>query len=189
VNFMERHLFIALQLQAEVKSTLDQMCQEIKKEHSFKTWVHPDDYHITLAFLGKASRDQLKKLTPLLQEAVQKDEVFELNINHFGFFGNKENPRIFWAGVEEQVKLYNLQKQVAYSCKQADFILEKRSYSPHITLARKLLDSSTLPVDAERWWQTYGREVQFLADNLVLYETHFEKQPKYQILQSFSLKR
>ncbi len=189
MNFMERHLFVALQLQAGVKSTLDQMCQEIKKENSFKTWVHPDDYHITLAFLGKASRDQIKHLTPLLEETVQGFEAFALNINHLGFFGNKENPRIFWAGVEEQVKLYSLQKQVAYACKRADFILEKRSYSPHITLARKLLDSSALPVDSENWWDIYGREVQFQAENVVLYETHFEKQPKYQIVQSFSLIR
>lgn len=186
---MDRHLFIALQLQADVKSTLNQMCQEIKKDHSFKTWVHPDDYHITLAFLGKASRDQLKKLNPLIKDTVRKHEAFALNINHFGFFGNKENPRIFWTGVEEQVRLYNLQKQVAYSCKQADFTLEKRSYSPHITLARKHLDSSTLYVDSEKWWDTYGGEIQFLAENVVLYETHFEMQPKYQIVQSFSLTR
>jgi RNA 2',3'-cyclic 3'-phosphodiesterase len=189
VNYMERHLFVALQLQADVKSTLDQMCQEIKKEHSFKTWVHPDDYHITLAFLGKAARDQLMILNPLLQETVQKYEAFALNINHFGFFGNKENPRIFWTGVEEQVKLYNLQKQVAFACRQGDFTLEKRSYSPHITLARKHLDSSALPVDSEKWWNIYGREIQFLAEKVVLYETHFEKQPKYQIVQSFSLSR
>ena len=87
---MERHLFIALQLHADVKSKLDQMCQVIKKDHLFKSWVHPEDYHITLAFLGKAERDQLKKLNPLLHETAEKHEPFVLNINHFGFFGKKE---------------------------------------------------------------------------------------------------
>jgi RNA 2',3'-cyclic 3'-phosphodiesterase len=184
---MERHLFIALQLQAEVKSKLDQMCQEIKKDHSFKTWVHPEDYHITLAFLGKASLNQLRNLSPLLQAIVEKHEPFSLNINHFGFFGSKETPRIFWAGVEEQVQLYNLQTQVAYACGKAEFTLEKRSYSPHITLARKYFSETRMPVDTEKWWGDYGRAVPSHAENVVLYETHFEKQPKYQIVQSFSL--
>jgi RNA 2',3'-cyclic 3'-phosphodiesterase len=186
---MERHLFIALQLPADAKSKLNQMCQEIKKDHSFKTWVHPEDYHITLAFLGKAPRDQLNKLSHLLRESAEQHNAFELNMNHFGFFGSKEQPRIFWAGVEEQEKLYNLQKQVAYACEEADFTLEKRSYSPHITLARKYMETSSLPMDSNKWWHAYGDEVHFQAENVVLYETHFEKQPKYQIVQSFSLTR
>ncbi|MCM3717996.1 RNA 2',3'-cyclic phosphodiesterase [Fictibacillus phosphorivorans] len=186
---MERHFFIALKLPADLKKALHHMCQEIKEDNSFKTWVHPEDYHITLTFLGKASQDQLKQLPSLLEEVVQNEKTFELYMNHFGFFGNKERPRIFWAGVEEQVKLYNLQNQIALACEKAGFSLEKRSYSPHITLARKLLDSSTYPVDSEKWWNDYGRDSHFLAEQVVLYETHFEKQPKYHIVQSFSLQR
>ncbi|MDR7073843.1 RNA 2',3'-cyclic phosphodiesterase [Fictibacillus barbaricus] len=93
---MERHLFIALQLPVQVKAVLSEICDEIKKEASFKTWVHPHDYHITLAFLGKTEKDQLKILFPLLKELVTSYETFPVNIDHFGFFGRAESPRIFW---------------------------------------------------------------------------------------------
>lgn len=189
MDFMERHFFVALQLPAEVKRKLNQLCHEIKKNHSFKTWVHPEDYHITLAFLGKASRIQIENLTSSLRETVAEHDIFTLVINRLGFFGNKEQPRIFWAGVEEQDKLYYLQKLVANACAEADFKLEKRPYAPHITLARKYIGSDAVPVDSAGWWQTYGEEVEFQAENIVLYETHFEMQPKYQIVKSFPLKK
>ncbi|MBY6035131.1 RNA 2',3'-cyclic phosphodiesterase [Fictibacillus nanhaiensis] len=187
---MERHLFIALQLPAQVKIKLAEMCKGIKKSHSFKTWVHQEDYHVTLAFLGKASHEQLHSLTLAVRETVTNHDVFSLAINHFGFFGNHDRPRIFWAGLKDQPRLYNLQKQVAYSCQEAGFTLEKRPYTPHVTLARKLVtESAQEVVDGDQWWKKEGKELQFEAKNLILYETHFEKHPKYRTVQSFSLNR
>lgn len=185
---MQRHYFIAVKLPAEVKTRLAEFCKHIKKDHHFKTWVHVEDLHITLAFLGSASAEQLKTLHTLLKEEVTKHDEFSLNVDHFGFFGNKQSPRIFWAGVKEQHSLYRLQKQVSYVCEKAGFTLEKRAYSPHITLARKHIDSEERSINVEDWWEQYGENIQFDVGNIVIYETHSEKQPKYQITQSFSLR-
>lgn len=188
VNCMKRHHFVAVELPGEVKTKLAGYCSNIQKEHNFKTWVHPEDFHITLAFLGTASGEQINKLSTILTEVVPKHPSFLLNVDHFGFFGNKQHPRIFWTGVEEQPSLYRLQNEVANACNQAGFTLEKRPYAPHITLARKHIESESLSINHEDWWKQYGQEVQFKADHIVIYETHLERVPKYQTIESFSLR-
>jgi 2'-5' RNA ligase len=184
---MERHLFLAVQLPVQVKKKLEEITGRLEKTVSFNTWVHPEDYHITLAFLGKAEQDQLHRLFPLLKEAVTNHSVFPLTIDHFGFFGKSDRPRIFWAGLEKQLSLFELQKKIADACIQAGFSLEKRPYSPHITISRKLVESEDLPIDHNVWWNKFGEPISFQAERIVVYETHFEKTPKYEIIQSFSL--
>ncbi len=186
---MQRHYFIAVKLPAEVKTRLAEFCKHIKKDHHFKTWVHGEDLHITLAFLGSASAEQLKTLQASLEKEVTNHQEFSLNVDHFGFFGNKQNPRIFWAGIKEQSSLYTLQKQVSYVCEKAGFTIEKRPFAPHITLARKHVDSENLSLSSKDWWDQYGENIQFDVEDIVIYETHTEKQPKYQIVQSFSLRK
>ncbi|WNB93091.1 RNA 2',3'-cyclic phosphodiesterase [Bacillus sp. NEB1478] len=185
---MEKHLFVALQLPEKIKTTLSEICSEVRNEASFKKWVHPSDYHITLAFLGKTEKQQLNILFPLLDEIVASFKAFELNINHFGFFGKAENPRIFWAGVEEQECLFDLQRQIAEACHEAGFSLEKRPYKPHITLSRKFNESEHSLLDENEWWKKFGQVIHFQTESIVVFETHFEKSPKYEIVQSFSLK-
>jgi 2'-5' RNA ligase len=184
---MEKHLFIALKLPEQVKEKLAEFCGKLEEHVSFKKWVHTEDYHITLAFLGKAEKEQLSKLYPSLKETVAGHKVFSLRINHFGFFGRDDHPRIFWSGVEREESLLELQQKVAENCLQAGFSLEKRPYTPHITLSRKLLESSELPIDQNAWWREFGEEISFQVEDVVVYETHFEKLPKYEIVQSFSL--
>lgn len=185
---MQRHYFMALKLPDETKTKLANICNLIRNEHHFKTWVHPDDFHITLAFLGAASLEQLQKLQELLNEKMSITEGgFSLQINQFGFFGNEQHPRIFWAGVEEEHCLYTLQKQVAYVCEEVGFQLDKRPYAPHITLARKHIESDCNSLNSQQWWRRFGENIRFQADEVVIYETHIEKQPKYHVLHSYSV--
>lgn len=56
------HYFFALLLPQDIKSYLQEKCEQIKMDFPFKRWVHHEDYHITLAFLGHASEEaDLKK--------------------------------------------------------------------------------------------------------------------------------
>jgi RNA 2',3'-cyclic 3'-phosphodiesterase len=190
VRNMQRHYFLAVKLPDEVKTKLVKICSHLKNEHQFKTWVHHEDFHITLAFLGVASSEKIEKLHELLNEKMNKTvNSFSLQVNQFGFFGNKQHPRIFWAGVEDEPFLYTLQKQVAYVCEMAGFQLDKRPYAPHITLARKHMESVHHLVDSERWWKQFGENIRFQADQFVLYETHIEKQPKYHVIHFYSIER
>ncbi|RKI99580.1 RNA 2',3'-cyclic phosphodiesterase, partial [Butyricicoccus sp. 1XD8-22] len=55
------HYFFAVKLPDEVKTFMSEWVQKNKREYPFARWVHPEDYHITLAFLGFAEEQKLQK--------------------------------------------------------------------------------------------------------------------------------
>jgi RNA 2',3'-cyclic 3'-phosphodiesterase len=188
---MERktHYFYALKLPNEVKSRLKEACHQLQKELSFSKWVHHEDYHITLAFLGYARKDQLEASIHHVKEALSSQQSFPLSINQLGVFGKKDSPRIFWAGAEESQELNQVRNLVYSACEEAEFPLDKRAFHPHITLARKwsmdMAFSNDLLINNNPF---KNNPEHFIAMEIVLYQTHLDKVPKYEEIERFSLK-
>lgn len=178
-----KHYFYALKLPLPIKLKLQELCTELKGDLSFKSWVHHEDYHVTLAFLGNAPEEPLQTSIGLLREAVSALSTFPLTIHHLGVFGKEDSPRIFWAGLEKENQLFELRNQVYKACGEAGFTLETRPFHPHITLARKWTGDD--PFSMERIRKT--DLLHFDAAEVVLYETNIEKVPKYEVKQTFLL--
>lgn len=180
------HFFYAVKIPSETKKQLHSKILPLKEELPFHRWVHPDDYHITLAFLGNAEREMLEKSIQLISETLQKETTFSLCFEGLGTFGSKETPRIFWLGLGEQERLYEVRNTVFLACEEAGFSLEKRPFHPHVTIARKWKGNHPFnhhnlqkenPFDLER--------ISFVANEIVLYQTHLDREPKYEVVQSF----
>ncbi|MCJ7842768.1 RNA 2',3'-cyclic phosphodiesterase [Lederbergia sp. NSJ-179] len=177
---MSNHYFFALALPDQVKQELASLCTQLQDPFPFKKWVHQADYHITLAFLGAVEQDNLIEAMQCMEENLYKHRAFSLRIDHLDTFGK----RIFWAGVEKSEALLDLQQMVFTCCEMAGFELEKRSFHPHITLARKW--------DGEQWMKKeqlrpYYPSLSFLADEVVLYQTDPHQTPKYKKRKTFRL--
>lgn len=180
-----RHYFYALKLPNQVKGQLQDICTDVKMDLPFKSWVHHEDYHITLAFLGQASEEQLETSLLLVRESVTGFPSFPLSIAHLGVFGKKDSPRIFWAGLEEEAELFKLRELVFRACQKAGFKLETRPFHPHITLARKWKGDYLFQEESIK--QSFS--LQFDATEVVLYETQLEKIPKYEGKETFPLRK
>lgn len=187
---MERktHYFYALKLPLEKKLLLHERGYEWQNAIPFERWVHHEDYHITLAFLGGAPKPQLQESIELVKESLREEEPFSLQINHLGVFGRKDAPRIFWAGVEESKCLSHLREVVFSACSYASFTLETRPFHPHITLARKWAGDVPFTKDLLHSHDSLKeRPIEFHASEVVLYQTHLERTPKYEAINTFSL--
>ena len=57
---MEPHYFVAITLPNHIKEVLSNYREEMQEELPFRSWVHKEDYHITLSFLGSATEEQLE---------------------------------------------------------------------------------------------------------------------------------
>lgn len=183
------HYFYALKLPSEIKQHLNEICDGLKGEFPFKTWVHMEDYHITLAFLGHADKGQLQSSINFTKEGLANKDSFPLTINQLGIFGKSDSPRIFWAGTEKEPQLNDCRDFVYQACKQAGFQLETRAFHPHITLARKWISSSPFLLDKLHTSDPIIAEpLTFKAKEVVLYETHLDKTPKYEVKEVFLLK-
>jgi RNA 2',3'-cyclic 3'-phosphodiesterase len=182
------HYFYAVELPEQVKEQLKFITENLKADMPFKTWVHPQDLHITLAFLGNADKVKMEESTKLIQSSTAIRSGFELAIDHLGIFGRKDSPRIFWAGVEESSSLKKVRETVFSSCLTAGFELEKRPFSPHITIARKWTSESPFTYNTlERLNPFQNEKILFTAERVVLYRTHLGKSPKYEPITIFPL--
>lgn len=185
----QTHYFLALALPAQTKELLFKWREMIEPRLSFKSWVHPDDLHITLAFLGgQASFKQLNAIKKEMPEIAKKHPNFTLQLSGLGTFGRSDSPRILWAGVEESEPLRALQKDVYEVCTKLGFALDKRPFTPHITMARKWkAENPFLPTKLNEIVQPKDDKSIFKAEHFVLYQTHMQRVPKYQPLSIFTL--
>ncbi|WP_102274217.1 RNA 2',3'-cyclic phosphodiesterase [Cytobacillus massiliigabonensis] len=182
------HFFFAVSLPEEVKKELSRLCLTIKERLPFQRWVHQDDYHITLAFLGTAQDGKLEKAKKLVVEQLNGQSSFSLHINKLGVFGKKDSPRIFWADTVKEDKLLKLRERVFFSCLEAGFELETRAFKPHITLARKWAGSTPFEEDLLESNNPFEEaSLPFQAKEVALYQTHFDRTPKYEKIAAFPL--
>jgi 2'-5' RNA ligase len=180
----QTHYFFALALPSDVKDYLNESSRKL--DLPFARWVHPEDYHLTLAFLGNAEEDKLLAAKEKVAIAAKRLESFSLDLDSFGTFGPKSNPRIFWAGVKESLSLNHLQKAVGGACAEADFQLDTKPFNPHITLARKWQGQESFQetVKAPLTLEQHT----FAIKQVVLYQTHMASTPKYEVKNTFLLK-
>jgi len=182
------HFFYALELPMGVKEKIEIAKRELQQALPFKTWVHPQDLHITLAFLGNAAAPQIEAANNLIDSALSRQSIFKLEIDHLGIFGRKDSPRIFWAGLEASESLTVLREDVFSACLSAGFKLETRPFSPHITFARKWTGESPFTYKLLEEINPFKDEkINFHAMRVVLYRTHLGKSPKYEPLKIFPL--
>jgi RNA 2',3'-cyclic 3'-phosphodiesterase len=182
------HFFFAVRIPENTKLIMKDHMEKIKERVPFSRWVHYMDLHITLAFLGSASPDKLAEATKNVKAALIDEPALTLNINKLGFFGSVDSPRVFWADSEESYELKTIRQKVFSACEKAGFQLETRPFRPHITLARKW--SGAHPFDKDMldlWNELQPNPLLFLAGDVVLYQTHLNKTPKYEAINIFPL--
>ncbi|MFD1739282.1 RNA 2',3'-cyclic phosphodiesterase [Bacillus salitolerans] len=182
------HFFLAIPISNELKAVYSKWQQSMKNQLPFKSWVHPEDYHITLAFLGDIPKSMLRNISKEMEVIAGKHHSFQLSLNGIGTFGRKESPRIFWAGLEREQKLFDLQMDVYRACKKLGFTLDDRPYNPHMTLARKWSSDDVFPNNLSHIVKGEEKIVSFSVKDFILYQTHLDRTPKYEPLSIFSLK-
>ncbi len=182
------HYFLAVRIPDETKLIMKDHMDELKKRISFSRWVHYQDLHITLAFLGGASQEKLAGAVNNVQEAVKGEKALHLKITNLGIFGNEDAPRVFWADTEKSQELQDIRKKVFSACEAAGFQLETRPFRPHITLARKWSGEESFKQGLLNLWEELQPvPIPFQASDVVLYQTHLNQSPKYGAKKIFTL--
>lgn len=144
--------------------------------------------HITLAFLGFVPTENRTKVENNVSEAIRGSKPFQLQINKLGIFGREEAPRVFWADVLESNELQLIRDRVFAACVGAGFKLETREFRPHITIARKWTSDEPFHKELlDILEELQPKPLEFEINNVVLYQTHLKKSPKYEVKTIFPL--
>lgn len=182
------HYFIAIHLPKELQTSLSYWQHKLKDRLPYKQWPHREDLHITLKFLGQVTDNKIQQLLKELQ-AVQDIPAFDLIVGGIGTFGNPMKPRVLWAGVEDTDLLTELQHVVEGCSQKIGFEKENRQYRPHITMAKKWTGESALSGETiiEVQQQFTDKQAMHVTE-VVLFQIHPTKSPKYEVVERFPLK-
>ncbi|WP_216831841.1 RNA 2',3'-cyclic phosphodiesterase [Alkalihalobacterium elongatum] len=184
---MKAHFFLAIPVLGSANQSLVNWKEEHSSHFPFQKWIHPQDLHITLVFLGHVEKAQLIALGEQIDKTIKNYHSFTITLNELNTFGDLNRPRIFWAGVEKPEQLMKLQMDIAQTCVNVGLDIEKRPYRPHITLARRwkangmytpALANELFTAEYQRSWE---------VEKIHLYQSHPGKSPMYEPIQTFFL--
>ncbi len=129
--------FIALELNESLQSHLNGILRQMAQQLPRLRWADPAGIHLTLAFLGELSDEQLVQASEATAQAARTVSPFTYSLSHLGTFGSPRQPRVIWVGIDEPTgTLVRLQRNLNKELVQRGFEVDARPFSPHFTLAR-----------------------------------------------------
>jgi 2'-5' RNA ligase len=97
-------------------------------------WVPPENYHMTLRFIGAAQRHLAEEIDHALAALRARD--FALTLAGVGTFDKGGRPTSLWVGVERNPQLDHLRGKIETALQRLGLEPERRRFNPHVTLAR-----------------------------------------------------
>ncbi len=166
-------LFVALDLPWEVKEELSDLSCNIPGAR----WVPADNFHITLRFIGEASRLQAEEIDLAL--ATLRGRSFQFSLSGLGWFEKYGKVSMLWAGVERNADLARLQSKVETALHRVGIPPDRRRFTPHVTLARMDMPVTQALTSFVQAHNLY-RSAPIRADNVTLFSSFLGKdQPTY----------
>ena len=132
--------FVAVQMSDDLCEAVWDIQKQLQKHSPMRglRWVDAGDLHITLKFiLGGVPVSQLPRIVNALDEIALQLKPFTIQLKNLGTFPNIYRPSVICLGVEEGEKeLQGLFKTVEAKLRRLGLKAERRTYHPHLTLAR-----------------------------------------------------
>lgn len=128
--------FIAVPLQ--VKGQFLQARQELISvlEGERISWTNPDQFHVTLRFIGDTELGDIRKIGEALQAGVHIPERRSLKIAELASFGPRKRPRVIWTGFEETDFFELLKTEVDAVLEDCGIPASEQPFRAHLTLGR-----------------------------------------------------
>ncbi len=131
-------LFIAVSVQAAEES-LCNLLRELRSTGADFKWVRPEQFHLTLQFLGNLEPGVVEAVGAAMREAAEDRPAFGLRLSGLGAFPDWKRPRVIWIGADEGGPALSEITQAlgaALRGKNVPLPEEGREFTPHLTLGR-----------------------------------------------------
>jgi 2'-5' RNA ligase len=129
--------FICIEIPDSIKARIDELQTTLKAIDARVSWVKPSNIHLTLRFLGAVETTRIERVAGAVERATAGINRFEIEVSGAGCFPSPRSPRVLWIGFAEiPDALMNLYTNLEGELDREGFALEKRKFSPHLTIGR-----------------------------------------------------
>jgi len=156
-------LFTGVEIPAEVGEALGMLRGGLPGAR----WITPDNYHLTLRFIGDVDDVVAHEVASLLGRV--KRGAFELHLEGLTSFGGRK-PRAVVATAAPTQALLDVQAEHERLMQRIGLEPEGRKYIPHVTLAR-LRDASSRDVADYLATRGFFRTSSFSVERFVLFSS------------------
>ncbi|MDZ4735597.1 MAG: RNA 2',3'-cyclic phosphodiesterase [Rhodospirillaceae bacterium] len=156
-------MFVALPVPERTREELAYLCCGLPGAR----WVHAENFHITLRFLGEIDGGTAEDVDTALA-GIHAPE-FDIEIADVGCFANGRNVRSVWAGVKPTLALVHLHDKVESAVVRAGLDPDGKRFTPHVTLTRSKVSLG----DARAWLvrNSLFRAIPFEATHFTLFRS------------------
>jgi len=180
---MKKRIFVAINLPGRVKKKIEQEVENLTSSYRF---LPPENWHLTLSFLGYQDDHSLSLIINTLKETANKFESPLIEFEKIIYGPPKKTPRMIWllGSPETSSKLSIIKNSLedALIDNGVRFRHEQRPYTSHLTLARfeSRAKSSLSTIEKEL-------PLKFEAESLDLMESHLRRTgAQYEALSRFN---
>ncbi len=117
----------------EIPRSIAERLTMLRSGLSGARWIDPENYHLTLRFIGDVDGATARDFTNAL--GAIDVPPFELRLSGLGSFGGRK-PRAIFADLAPSEALETLQRAHERAAREAGLPPESRNFKPHVTLAR-----------------------------------------------------
>ncbi|WP_444684038.1 RNA 2',3'-cyclic phosphodiesterase [Alkalicoccus luteus] len=169
---MSAHYFLGFSADIRIRDKAVQMQEELNASDYFRHLTGPEDFHVTLLFLGGWEQRKREKLWKRLED--KQLPAFTLSFRRYAIFGKAERPRVLFLRPDPEPILADMYQTVIQEASQLDFPVPGRGYHPHLTLAKK---AGSVPFPEP----VYGEmeQVAMPVTELTLYQVRPGSKPRY----------
>jgi 2'-5' RNA ligase len=138
-NDIERfRLFVAVPVPDLIRKEMTGVQSELQPlaPPGVARWTRPEQFHLTLRFLGDVSSDRVAALREAVGAVCSGAPRFSLRAQGIGLFPSAHSPRVIWVGINDSVPLTGLQSQIEQAVRPFSTGPGGEHFTGHVTLGR-----------------------------------------------------
>ncbi|MGE5084818.1 MAG: RNA 2',3'-cyclic phosphodiesterase [Bacillota bacterium] len=171
---MKKRLFLALNATDPLSTTFLPTYKKLKinadqKDMTVK-WVPPENFHVTVTFLGDITEENIPLLLECLQEACNETRPFDLKVDDVGAFSSEHDARVLWLGIQNKKCLGEFKQLLDQLLEDRKLLThpEFREFKPHLTFARLRNPHSVKDLISPFKRKSFGK---IHVEEIILYES------------------
>ncbi|HEX2030380.1 MAG TPA: RNA 2',3'-cyclic phosphodiesterase [Actinomycetota bacterium] len=180
-------LFAAVDPSEEVLAAVSAAVQPWRERLPEGRWVRPENWHVTLKFLGRTYPRLVPTVHEACREAAASVARFDVSVAGMGVFPGPSRARVLWVGLDDPAGGMPALARALDEQLAEEFPPEKRAFTAHLTVARF---NPPIPFrdHADDLAATAIEAPPFAVEELVLYRSHLSPRgARYEPLERFPL--